>query len=214
MNRLKLIIGIIVFGSLWGFLEASFGGFLHFIHLPQKGIIMASLAIGIMSYTRAMYHRPGMELAMGVVAAALKSSNALFLGADVIRPMLAILLEAFVFDLAITTLSKINAKDYMKAVAGALGGWGGTAVFSFVLAYVLQIGFWAKLGFFGILEYLYTEGAIIAFGCAIAAVLGAKIYRTSRLKFPHIYSMRSTSYYQSSAAFISVFWVLGVFLAF
>ena len=36
-----LIIGILVFGSIWGLLEATLGGFLHMIIFPNKGAIMA-----------------------------------------------------------------------------------------------------------------------------------------------------------------------------
>jgi len=214
MDRKRLIISILVFGSLWGFLEATLGGFLHFIHLPQKGIIMASIAVGIMSMTRAMYHRPGMQLAMGIIAVALKSTNALFLGADVVRPMIAILLEAAIFDAAVTFLVKVNTKDYMKAVAGAIAGWGSIIGLAFIMAYALKIGFWVKIGFFGILEYLATEGAFIAFGCAIAAVLGSMICSVTKIKLPSVYSLKSKIYYPSSAAFISAFWIFGVFLVF
>lgn len=35
-----LVIGILVFGSIWGFLEATLGGFLHMIIFPNKGAIM------------------------------------------------------------------------------------------------------------------------------------------------------------------------------
>jgi hypothetical protein len=214
MNKLRLLIGILVFGSLWGFLEATLGGFLHFIHLPQKGIIMASIAVGIMSMTRVMYRRPGMQLAMGIITVALKSSNALFLGADVVRPMIAILMQAVVFDVAVTFLSKINTKDYMKAVAGAITGWGSTAGFALIMAYVLKIGFWTKIGLSGILSYLASEGLFIAIGCAIAAVLGSRLYYITKIRLPSVYSLKSRIYYSFSAAFASTFWVLGVFIVF
>lgn len=214
MDKLRLLFGILIFGSLWGFLEATLGGFLHFIHLPQKGIIMASVAVWIMSMTRVMYRRPGMQLGMGIVAVALKSSNALFLGADVVRPMIAILMEAVVFDVAVTFLSKINTKDYMKAVAGAITGWGSTAGFALIMAYVLKIGFWAKIGFSGILSYLVDVGTFIAIGCAIAAVLGNRFYSITKIKLPSVYSVKSIIYYPSSAVSVSIFWVLGVFIVF
>ena len=44
-----LIIGILVFGSIWGILEATLGGFLHLIIFPNKGAIMAGIGVAIMS---------------------------------------------------------------------------------------------------------------------------------------------------------------------
>ena len=44
-----LIIGILVFGSIWGVLEATLGGFLHLIIFPNKGAIMAGIGVAIMS---------------------------------------------------------------------------------------------------------------------------------------------------------------------
>ncbi len=38
-----IVIGILVFGSIWGFFEATLGGFLHLIIFPNKGAIMAGL---------------------------------------------------------------------------------------------------------------------------------------------------------------------------
>ena len=43
----SLIIGILVFGSIWGFLEATLGGFLHLIIFPNKGAIMAGIGVPI-----------------------------------------------------------------------------------------------------------------------------------------------------------------------
>ena len=40
---IHLIIGVLVFGSIWGFLEATLGGYLHMIIFPNKGAIMAGL---------------------------------------------------------------------------------------------------------------------------------------------------------------------------
>ena len=44
---IHLLIGVLVFGSAWGFLEATLGGFLHVILFPNKGAIMAGIGRGL-----------------------------------------------------------------------------------------------------------------------------------------------------------------------
>jgi len=51
----QLIIAILVFGSIWGFLEATLGGFLHMIIFPNKGAIMGGIGMAIMGTALAMY---------------------------------------------------------------------------------------------------------------------------------------------------------------
>ena len=38
------LIGVVVFGSIWGLVEATLGGFLHLIHFPYKGAIAGASA--------------------------------------------------------------------------------------------------------------------------------------------------------------------------
>jgi len=50
-----IVIGILVFGSIWGFLEATLGGFLHMIIFPNKGAIMGGIGVAIMASALAIY---------------------------------------------------------------------------------------------------------------------------------------------------------------
>ncbi|GAH50010.1 unnamed protein product [marine sediment metagenome] len=50
-----LIIGILVFGSIWGFFEATLGGFLHMIIFPNKGAIMGGIGVALMATALAIF---------------------------------------------------------------------------------------------------------------------------------------------------------------
>jgi hypothetical protein len=206
MGKLRLILAILVFGSLWGFLEATLGGFLHFIHLPQKGMIMTAVAVALMSATRASYRRPGMQIGMGLIAALLKGSNALFLGADVIRPMMAILVEAMVFDSAVTFLSKMDTKDHMRALAGALTGYASYLWAAFFGYFIIRAKSWLGMASGEMINFLFLEGTVVAVICWVSALLGFKL--TSRVRLP-TYNIRA--YSSLSVALVSVFWLVGVF---
>ena len=45
----QILVGILLFGSIWGLLEATLGGFLHLVIFPNKGAIMSGIGIAIMA---------------------------------------------------------------------------------------------------------------------------------------------------------------------
>ena len=69
IDKRKLILGIILFGSIWGGLEAlgirAMGGVRFFPTSP----VLALVAILILSASRMILRRPGTTLSSGVVAA-------------------------------------------------------------------------------------------------------------------------------------------------
>ena len=85
-----LIIGILIFGSIWGFFEATLGGFLHLIIFPNKGAIMAGIGVAVMASALALYKRPSILPGIGIVAALFK------------------LLDVWLFALPITSIHIIN----------------------------------------------------------------------------------------------------------
>ena len=69
---ISLVIAVLVFGSIWGFFEATLGGFLHLIIFPNKGAIMSSIGVAIMASALAIYGKPGLSVGIGVIAASFK----------------------------------------------------------------------------------------------------------------------------------------------
>jgi len=53
----SFIIVVLLFGSLWGVLEATLGGALHLLHLPFKGQVMANIGFFIMAAVVATFPR-------------------------------------------------------------------------------------------------------------------------------------------------------------
>ena len=107
----RLIIGVVVFGSIWGFLEATLGGFLHMIIFPNKGAIMAGIGIALMASALAIYKKPGMLPVIGIVAASFKLMSAWIFSLPVtsihiINPAMAIIFESLVFSLVAVFLMK------------------------------------------------------------------------------------------------------------
>ena len=97
MNKMKLFVGIIVFGSLWGFTECIIGPMLNDAGLPSGALMTSIFAIGLMMMSRMMYKQRGMQLGMGLVAGALRMFNPF--GGCVICSGVAIMAEGMLFEL-------------------------------------------------------------------------------------------------------------------
>jgi len=111
---------VAVFGALWGVLEITLGAYLHVLFPPLAdtffvGVIMASLGAMVAMIGRRFVPRTGAVLGFGIIAALLK---ALSLGGVVIGPMVAILAEAVLVELALLSHRPLGRWRYV--LAGAL----------------------------------------------------------------------------------------------
>ncbi|MCK5124548.1 MAG: hypothetical protein KAQ82_04905, partial [Dehalococcoidia bacterium] len=79
-NILRLVIGILVFGSVWGLVEATLGGALHLIHFTYKGAITGGIGMSIMAVFVVMYRRPKLAFCIAVIAALFKPLSAVMYG--------------------------------------------------------------------------------------------------------------------------------------
>ncbi|MGC9308308.1 MAG: hypothetical protein ACP5FL_05980 [Thermoplasmatota archaeon] len=96
-QNLRLVAGIILFGSIWGLLECALGDALHSTVLPGGAIMTGLVGFGLMAATRIMYRQPGMQLGMGALAGALKYMHPV--GGCMLCSAIAIAVEGVVFEL-------------------------------------------------------------------------------------------------------------------
>ncbi len=86
-----------VLGGTWGAVEISLGGFLHALHLPLVGLIMALFQVGFFVAVRRGIRQPGLLAFAGLVAAGVKfmvPSGAVF------GPAIGIAVEGLLFEAA------------------------------------------------------------------------------------------------------------------
>ncbi len=118
MNR-KFIVGIIVFGSLWGFAECIIGSLLRDVNLPAGAIMTGVFAIGLMTFSRVTFRQPGMQTGIGLVAGALRFFNPF--GGCFICSAIAIMAEGLLFDLIWTGFSLDHNKTHTLTTQVSLG---------------------------------------------------------------------------------------------
>jgi hypothetical protein len=119
MDKMKLIAGIVVFGSLWGFAECIIGSYLRDVNLPAGAIMTGVFAIGLMTLSRVVFRQRGMQVGMGLVAGALRLFNPF--GGCFLCSAIAIMTEGILFDLIWTGLSLDLKKHQTLTIQSSLG---------------------------------------------------------------------------------------------
>jgi len=128
-DKKKLLAGILLFGSLWGFSEVIIGSYLNEIGLPSGVIMTGFFALTFLVISRIYYKQPGMQLGMGLVAGALRVFNP-FIGCHVCSAI-AIMSEGLIFEILWYSFS-FDLKE-LKTVTMQIG-------MGVISAYVLYVG--------------------------------------------------------------------------
>lgn len=95
----KDLVYVAVLSALWAASENLLGGQLHAMNIPLSGAVLAAIAVFLMVTCRSLVPKVGSILMMGIVVALLK---ALSISGIVLSPMIAILMEAVLVELAMT----------------------------------------------------------------------------------------------------------------
>ena len=107
-----MLMGIVVFGTVWGLLECLIGGVPKWsgamAHFPTGAFLAGFVGVGLMAGTRRIYGVPGMQLGMALVAGVLRFFAPI--GTVVICSALAIVAEGIVFEIILLAPSLNLAK--------------------------------------------------------------------------------------------------------
>ncbi len=209
----RLIIGVVVFGSIWGMIEATLGGFLHLIIFPNKGAIMASIGMAIMGSALAIYKKPSMLPGIGAVAAAFKLLSVVFFGwppasIHIINPAMAIFLESLAFGIAAAFLmNKIAAKNSLVGVGtGVLAGFVSATAWVYFAIYVMNAPAYQRV-ITTVGAYIPNQGVVQAVFCGVFLPLGYMIGERIEAKTTPLLVSR-LRYYATSAAIITACWAV------
>ncbi|MBU4202114.1 MAG: hypothetical protein KKB85_03070, partial [Candidatus Altiarchaeota archaeon] len=208
----QILIGILLFGSIWGMFEATLGVFLHMIHFMLKGAIMFSLGAFLMSAALRTYrprNRIGFLLGLGAIASLLKGFDIFIVGPGpmVFRPMISILIEAMAFGAVLTVIDKIK----LKAPLTHLSTGAGFAYFSYlgfglVFKY-LGIGsnFWLSMSLTDMMNFILADGTQAALLSAVTVMAG---YRTGDIiALIQKKAVRSGIFYELAALLTGLCWL-------
>jgi hypothetical protein len=209
---LRVVIGILVFGSIWGLVEATLGGALHLIHFAYKGAITGGIAMAIMAAFVVTYRQPKLVFWLGVIAALFKPLSALIYGQPifapfVVNPASAILLEALAFTLVVSLLFKGFESSIKTRIAAGISAGYLSAILYAVLASAIGMGNWASWGLTERVTAALTDGTALAIAGTALLLLGYLVGMQLRPKFWQLSSTKPSLFYASTTATIVCCWI-------
>ena len=211
IKSIHVIIAILVFGSVWGFVEATLGGFLNMIIFPNKGAIMSGIGVAIMGTALAIYRKPSMLPGIGIVAASFKLLNVWFLFVPIsaiyiINPAMAIILESLVVSLVAAFMMNRIAKNAFAGIgAGFLAGLGSATVYVYFAVYVMNAPLFERMGVSSVGGFIANQGVVQAAFFSIFLPLGYLVGEKLATKTLSV-SISRPLYYATSAAIICLCW--------
>ena len=110
------LVTLAVFGTLWGLSEVTLGTVLKSFNVPISGVVLAAIGLIVALVGRVFVPKRGSTLFVGVIAMLLKLFS---LGGVIIGPMIGIMSEAVVAELALSLSGKPRRGTMM--LTGSLG---------------------------------------------------------------------------------------------
>jgi hypothetical protein len=217
-DALRLVVGILVFGSAWGLVEATLGGFLHLVHYQYAGAITGGIAMSIMAAFVVMYRRPKLAFFLAVIAAMFKPLSALIYGQPIASPFVynpasAILLEGLAFAAVVSLMFKGFESSIKARVAVGISAGYLSATLYAVLASAAGMGNWASWGFADRARSVLQNGTGMAIAGTLLLLLGYLVSVRLRPGFWRLGNTRPGLFYASTVAITAFCWI-GAALAF
>ena len=170
---------------------------------------MAGIGMAIMSAALAIYRRPSMALAIGMVAASFKLLNVwIFVPVSyvhIVNPAMSIILESLSLALIAVFLKDRISKNATASIgAGAFAAIIAAIAFFYFALYVTRSPILERMGVSNVGEYLAGNGVIQAVFYGIFLPVGYQLGRwLCRTNLP---SLSRTLYYSVSVAIICACW--------
>jgi len=208
---IHLIIGILIFGSIWGFFEATLGGFLNMIIFPNKGAIMSGIGVAVMGTALAIYKKPGMLPGIGIVAASFKLLNVWLLfvpisAVYIVNPAMAIVFESLAFSLVAAFLMKRIAKNASVGIgAGILAGLMSATAYVYFAVHIMHAPLFERMGVSSIGGFIANQGIVQAAFFGVLLPVGYLIGEKLAAKTFAV-PISKPLYYAASAATIGLCW--------
>ena len=124
---IRIITGIVVFGSIWGLMECTIGDSLSNSNLPSGAIMTGFFGFGLMIVSRIIYQQRGMQLGIGLVAGALKFFHPL--GSCMLCSAIAISIEGLLFEV-IWLNPRVQPNRLSSSMAVSMGIISGFVLYS------------------------------------------------------------------------------------
>jgi len=208
MEKNKWLVGILVFGSLWGFAECMIGSLLRNANLPAGAIMTGVFAFGLMAASRMFYKIRGMQLGMGLVAGAMRIFNPF--GGCFLCSAISIMAEGLLFEIIWfgVPLVKDAFKPFSSKVSLGIVTSYGIYVIGYMITQILTPVF-SSAGFF-LSNLLGFIPQILASGLLAAVIGGVMAPLVFFLRYIDIFVLKNKVYYPLSLGISALCWIIVV----
>ena len=158
----RFILGILFFGSLWGFSEAVLGGLLYRFDIPYSSVYLTVIGFAILTVAMGYFPQKGTATAIAAFAMLYKFMNTPFFACHI----LGILLLGICYDLFFNFSGLKN-----RSVSAILAVYSGYAMLALMLTYVFRYGPWIEESSTKIISHISIGGTLAAISCAIIVPL-------------------------------------------
>lgn len=202
----KEIASIVLFGSVWGMLECILGDLLRSWDLPAGAILTGTVAVSLMTYTRMIFRKRGMQFGMSLVAGALRLTNP-FTGC-LLCSAIAIIAEGAIFEAVWYRITDPRSVGKPVAIMG-LG---------LITSYLCYIGGYTVTQVLTPLLFssLHTEDILLlpvytlAKGLPAGLLGSVFVLLTSSARRLDISRVKSRIYYPATLALSALCWIVGM----
>jgi len=132
MSKTRLFLGILIFGSIWGFSECIVGSIFTDAGLPAGQLMVGFFVITFLVLSRIYYRQPGMQIGMGFVAGTLRLFNPM--GCHLCSAI-AIIAEGAIFELIWYKIS--SDLNELKSLTMQVSMGIITAYFVYIFGYII-----------------------------------------------------------------------------
>lgn len=211
-DKKKIILTIILFGSLWGGLEAivttSMGGVGTFI---PRSVVLALVALLVLTYGRYVLPLKGSTLLVGLIACGFK-----FLSLPTIMfcQAAAVVGQALILEIAFTLATNKGwfKKALPMAVVVLASSFANSLLFSFSQAYLFRNHWWLDRGFTGLLDWSFSTGSLAALASLAGFAISFLLVKISLTQFVRFAELRRSAYVRAAIVVSICSWVAGALL--
>jgi len=171
------IIGILFFGSLWGFLEAVLGELLYHFDLPYSSVYLTIIGFSILTIAMVYLPKTGISSTIATIAMLYKFLNTPFFACH----LLGILLLGVSYDLVFNILKVKN-----RSICAAMAAYSNYGLFALMITYVFRYSSWVEGGLAKILNHVGIGGTLAALGCALVVPLSYRFAKWLQTDNVHV----------------------------
>lgn len=173
------IVTILLFGAIWGGLEALVSGTIDGLSAPvPRSVILAAIAVLVLAMARYLAPGRGSTLAIGLVAMAVKAVSLPSLWNC---QLAAVIGQALICDIAFSIAENRRLTERLAVMIPVMiaTSYVNSLLFSFSQAYLFQNSWWLDRGPAGLLAWSFGTGSLAALasgvGFAGGMLLAARI---------------------------------------